>query len=53
MAASIVSILIGHVLFGIDALRYKLLPRWNLLPLLLGSTVVFSFALVHLGINSG
>ena len=26
MAASIVSILLGHVLFGIAALRYKLLP---------------------------
>ena len=39
MAASIVSILIGHVLFGIDALRYKLLPRWNVLPLLVGLTI--------------
>jgi len=38
MAASIVSILIGHVLFGIDALRYKLLPRWNAMPLLVGLT---------------
>jgi len=36
MAASIVSILIGHILFGIDALRYKLLPRWNVMPLLVG-----------------
>ena len=36
MAASIVSILIGHTLFGIDALRYKLLPRWNATPLLVG-----------------
>ena len=25
-------------LFGIDALRYKLLPRWNALPLLVGLT---------------
>jgi len=32
------SILIGHVLFGIDALRYKLLPRWNAMPLLVGLT---------------
>ena len=39
MAASIVSILIGHVLFGIDALRYKLLPHWNAMPLLLGLTI--------------
>jgi hypothetical protein len=38
MAASIMSILIGHVLFGIDALRYKLLPRWNAMPLLVGLT---------------
>ncbi len=36
MVASIVSILIGHILFGIDALRYKLLPRWNVMPLLIG-----------------
>lgn len=36
MAASIVSILIGHILFGIDALRYKLLHRWNAMPLLVG-----------------
>ena len=28
--------MIGHVLFGIDALRYKLLPRWNVMPLLVG-----------------
>jgi hypothetical protein len=38
MAASIVSILFGHSLFGIDALRYKLLPRWNAMPLLVGLT---------------
>jgi hypothetical protein len=38
MAASIMSILIGHGLFGIDALRYKLLPRWNAMPLLVGLT---------------
>ena len=36
MAASIVGILIGHLLFGIDALRHKLLPRWNATPLLVG-----------------
>jgi len=36
------SIRIGYILFGIDTLRYRLLPRWNLLPLLLGSTVVLS-----------
>ena len=32
----ILSVMIGHILFGIDALRYKLLPRWNLMPLLVG-----------------
>ena len=35
--------MIGYILFGVDALRYRLLPRWNVLPLLLGSTFVFSF----------
>jgi hypothetical protein len=28
--------MIGHVLFGIDALTNKLLPRWNVTPLLVG-----------------
>ena len=42
MAASIVSILIGHILFGIDALRYKLLPRCNATPLLVGLTTPLS-----------
>lgn len=28
--------MIGHILFGIDALRHKLLPRWNVMPLLVG-----------------
>lgn len=36
------SIRIGYILFGVNALRYRLLPRWNLLPLLLGATVVLS-----------
>ena len=36
------SIRIGYLLFGVDALRYRLLSRWNLLPLLVGSTVVLS-----------
>ena len=36
------SIGIGYLLFGVDALKYRLLPRWNLLPLLLGATVVLS-----------
>ena len=38
MLAGIVSILIGHILFGIDTLRYKLLPRWTATPLLVGLT---------------
>jgi hypothetical protein len=44
LAACLLSLMIGYMLFGVDALRYKLLPRWNLLPLLAGSTVVFAFA---------
>lgn len=36
MGVSIVSILIGHILLGIGALRYKLLPHWNATPLLVG-----------------
>jgi len=28
--------MIGHILFGLDALRNKLLPRWNVMPLLVG-----------------
>jgi hypothetical protein len=44
LAVCLVSLKIGYMLFGVDALRYRLLPRWNLLPLLVGSTVVLSFA---------
>jgi hypothetical protein len=44
------SIRIGYLLFGVDALRYRLLPRWNLLPLLLGSTVVLSLPLDWFGV---
>jgi hypothetical protein len=46
----VLSIRIGYILFGVDALRYRLLPRWNLLPLLVGSTVVLSFALDWFGV---
>ena len=46
----LLSIRIGYILFGIDALRYRLLPRWNLLPLLLGSTVVFSLPFDWFGV---
>jgi hypothetical protein len=44
MAVCFLSLMIGYILFGVDALRYRLLPRWNLLPLLLGSTVLFRIA---------
>ena len=43
---------IGYILFGVDALRYRLLPRWNLSPLLLGLAVVFSLGLEWLPVPS-
>jgi hypothetical protein len=36
IAACVLTLIIGHILFGIDTLRNKLLPRWNLIPLLVG-----------------
>jgi hypothetical protein len=36
IAACVLTLMSGHVLFGIDALRNKLLPRWNVMPLLVG-----------------
>jgi hypothetical protein len=44
------SIWIGYILFGIDTLRFKLLPRWNLLPGLLGATIVLSFGFEWFGV---
>jgi hypothetical protein len=44
------SIRIGCILFGVDALRYRLLPRWNLSPLLVGLTVVLSLPLDWFGV---
>lgn len=44
------SIRIGYLLFGVDALRYRLLPRWNLLPLLVGSTVALSLPFEWFGV---
>jgi hypothetical protein len=44
------SIRIGYILFGVDALRYRLLPRWNLLPLLVGLTVVLSLPFDWFGV---
>lgn len=34
IAACFLTPMIGHILFGIDALMNKLLPRWNVMPLL-------------------
>jgi len=36
IAACFLTPMIGHILFGIDTLRYRLLPRWNVMPLLVG-----------------
>lgn len=51
-AACLLSLMIGYVLFGIDALRYRLLPRWNWLPLLAGSTIVYWFLTALFGVPS-
>jgi hypothetical protein len=48
--ACILSIRVGYILFGVDALRRRLLPRWNLLPLLVGLTVVLSLPLGWFGV---
>ena len=47
---SVLSIRIGFILFGVDVLRYQLLPRWNWLPLLLGLTVLLSLPLEWFGV---
>jgi hypothetical protein len=36
IAACFLTPMIGHILFGLDALRKKLLPRWNVMPFLVG-----------------
>ena len=36
IAACFLTPMVGHIFFGIDALRYRLLPRWNVMPLLVG-----------------
>lgn len=46
------SLMIGYALFGVDALRYKLLPRWNVSLLLAGSTVVFRWVPDWLGLTN-
>lgn len=43
------SIRVGFILFGIDTLRHKLLPRWNALPLLLGATLVLGLPMGWFG----
>jgi hypothetical protein len=48
--ASFWSVWIGYILFGVDTLRYRLLPRWNLLPGLLGATIVLSFGFEWFGV---
>lgn len=40
IAACVFSILLGHLLFGLAALRQRLLPRWNGLPLLVALPVL-------------
>jgi hypothetical protein len=52
IAACFLILMLGYILFGVDALRYKLLPRWNLLPILLGAAVVFRIAPDWLGLSS-
>ena len=46
----LVSIRLGYILFGVDALRLRLLPRWNVLPLLVGLTVVLSLPMYWFGV---
>jgi hypothetical protein len=48
--AGLLSIRIGYILFGVDALRYRPLPRWNLLPLLVGATVLLSLPFDWFGV---
>lgn len=46
----VLCIRLGYILFGWDALRHKLLPRWNVLPLLVGLTLVLSLPLDWFGV---
>jgi len=46
----VLSIRIGFILFGVDALVTRPLPRWNLLPLLLGLSVLLSLPLEWFGV---
>lgn len=44
IAACVLTLMSGHVLFGIDALRNKLLARWNVMPLLVGLPTILLIA---------
>lgn len=44
MAAGLLGLLLGLFLFGVDALRFRLLPRWNPLPILLSAAVIIRLA---------
>lgn len=50
MVGCVLGIRIGYILFGVDVLRYRLLPRWNLLPLLVGLTIVLSLPMDWFGV---
>jgi hypothetical protein len=52
MAAFFLSLMIGYSLFGVDALKNRLLPRWNLLPLLMGAAVLLRIAPDWLGVRN-
>ena len=41
---------VGFVLFGADALRHRLLPRWHALPLMLGCTLIFGLTMDWFGV---
>ncbi len=47
----VLSIRIGFLLFGVEALISRPLPRWNLLPLLLGLSVLLSLPLEWFGVR--
>jgi len=45
-----IGVMIGYILFGVNSLRYRFLPRWNLLPLLAGSTIVYVYVAILLDV---
>jgi hypothetical protein len=52
LAVSFLAFVAGFILFGVDALRYRLLPRWNVLPFLVGAAVLFRLAPDWLGVRN-